>query len=70
MRRLEAIGITQLDEAPPAIDAEVGEALCVWRFMGGWRPELLPAFASIYGLADAELTIELLHTLREEREKR
>jgi hypothetical protein len=71
VRGIGGITLQKLGEDDaPALGRDELTALACWRFMGGWRPELLPAYAAVYPLADPEATIELLHTLRDERDRR
>lgn len=71
MRGVGSIALARLGEdEPPVLTRDELMAFACWRFMGGWRPELLPAYALLYPLPDPEMTLELLYTIRDERAAR
>jgi len=56
-----------VNKVPPAFNTDADRAFHCWRFCGGYRPELLPIYAAIYGLPDPETMVELLITIRDGR---
>lgn len=56
-----------VNREPVELTADMQAAFHCWRFCGGYKPELLPMYATIYGLEDAEKMIELLIEIRESR---
>jgi hypothetical protein len=56
-----------INKVPPEFNVDVDRAFHCWRFCNGYRPELLPMYAAIYGLPDPEKMIELLMQIRDGR---
>lgn len=54
-----------VNKAPLEITPDVQAAFHCWQFCGGYKPELLPIYDDIYGLADPQKMIELLQVIRD-----
>ncbi len=65
MREFEAIGLHGLDDPRPAFDVDVETAMRCWNFCGGWFPERIALFDTIYGGADFEKLVEMMMQIRD-----
>ena len=60
-----AIGLGNLDDPEPVLDADEQTALQCWHFCNGWFPERIPIYEAIYGVSDHEKLVELMMTIRD-----
>ena len=50
---------------PPELCAEALAAVHCWRWCCGWAPERWPAYHALHDVADWQMTMELMTTMRE-----
>lgn len=51
---------------PPQLGLHEYQATHCWNWLGGWRPELLPAYLALHPVDDLVLLIDLLNIIRNE----
>lgn len=57
--------LDQVARGRPPLEGLAEQALYVWNFCGGWKPELFPAAFEFYGIEQASLVTGLLLDMRD-----